>query len=156
MTYLQKISIFTLRITLGWLFFYAGITKVLDPSWSAEGYLKGAKAFTNIYSFFASPSVLPVVNFLNEWGLTLIGIALITGIGVRIASTFGSLIMILYYLALGFPYPNTHSFIVDEHIIYAAALIVLRVFKSGKAWGLEEFALKSPILRNRFIKSILS
>ena len=45
----QKISLFFLRVFLGGLFFYAGITKVLDPSWTAAGYLKGAKnIFRNV------------------------------------------------------------------------------------------------------------
>ena len=42
MTTSQKFFLFLLRVTAGWMFFYAGITKVLDPKWSAEGYLKGS------------------------------------------------------------------------------------------------------------------
>ena len=41
----QKFFLFLLRVSAGWMFFYAGITKVLNPQWSAEGYLKGAKSF---------------------------------------------------------------------------------------------------------------
>lgn len=44
-----KTSLFPLRISLGWLMFYAGITKVLDPSWSSWGYLMSAKTFTGFY-----------------------------------------------------------------------------------------------------------
>lgn len=49
MTQFQKISLFLLRISIGWLMFYAGITKVLNPEWSAAGYLKGAKTFVVFY-----------------------------------------------------------------------------------------------------------
>ena len=45
MTSFQKFFLFLLRVTVGWMFFYAGITKVLNPQWSAEGYIKGANAF---------------------------------------------------------------------------------------------------------------
>ena len=83
MTKFEKISLFLLRITTGWLFFYSGITKVLDPSWSAAGYLSGAKMFTGFYQFLVSPAILPITNFVNEWGLTLLGASLVLGILVR-------------------------------------------------------------------------
>lgn len=131
-------SLLLLRLGLGWLFFYAGITKVLNPAWSAEGYLRGAKTFTGFYHWLASPGMLPVTNFLNEWGLTLIGAALILGVFVRIVAIAGAALMILYYLPiLDFPYPDPHSYIVDEHIIYALALLVLAKFEAGRVWGLE-------------------
>jgi thiosulfate dehydrogenase (quinone) large subunit len=137
---LHKTWIFLLRISMGWLFFYAGITKIVNPEWSAAGYLRGAKTFAGFFTALTSPGVLPVVNFLNEWGLTLIGAALILGVAVRVAGSFGALIMLLYYLPiLDFPYAGEHSFIVDDHIIYALALLVLGVIKAGRAWGLSEW-----------------
>ena len=142
----QKISLFALRVSLGWLMFYAGITKVLDPSWSAEGYLRGAKNFVGLYNWFASPGILPIINFVNEWGLTLLGISLILGLFVRIGSLSGVLLMILYYLPIiDFPYPNPHSYLVDEHIIYVFALFVLASFQAGRVWGLENWCSRLPI-----------
>lgn len=136
MTKRQLISLFTLRITLGWLFFWAGITKVLNPDFSAAGYLEGAKTFSGFYHWLASPAMLPFTNFINEWGLTLLGLALILGVFTKWASRLGALLMILYYLPiLDFPYPNAHSFIVDEHIIYAVGLMVLCAFEVGKNWS---------------------
>jgi thiosulfate dehydrogenase [quinone] large subunit len=132
----QKVTLFALRITLGWLFFWAGITKVLNPDFSAAGYLEGAKTFTGFYHWLASPAMLPFTNFVNEWGLTLLGLALILGVLTKWASRLGALLMILYYLPiLDFPYPNAHSFIVDEHIIYAVGLMVLCAFDAGKTWN---------------------
>src|SRR3989338_2380123 len=124
MPQLQKVSLFLLRISLGWVFLYAGITKVLDSGWSAAGYLNNAKTFAGLYQWFANPNLLPIVNFINEWGLTLLGISLILGVFVRLSSIFGIAIMLLYYFpVLEFPYiPGAHAFIVDEHIIYAAIL----------------------------------
>ena len=40
----MKIYMFFLRVSLGILFFYAGITKVIDLSWSAAGYIKFSPA----------------------------------------------------------------------------------------------------------------
>ncbi|MDP3771027.1 MAG: DoxX family membrane protein, partial [bacterium] len=111
-----------LRITMGWLFFYAGITKVLDPAWSAAGYLRGAKTFTSLYQWFASSGNIGWVNFVNEWGLTLLGISLILGIGVRLSSVLGVALMLLYYFPiLEFPRVG-HGYLVDEHVVYAFAL----------------------------------
>lgn len=139
MTQLQKISLFILRLSLGWMFFYAGITKVLNPEWSAAGYLKGAKMLTGFYGWLASPAMLPFTNFVNEWGLTLLGLSLIFGLFVRLSSGAGILLMLLYYFPiLQFPYPNPHAFIVDEHIIYVAGLLVLLALRAGKVWGLDE------------------
>ena len=120
-----KITLLLTRVALGWYMFYAGITKVLDPNWSAEGYLKGAKILTGLYMWFASPGVLPIINFVNEWGLTLLGISLILGKFVKYSAPLGALLMFLYYLPLGIIHPDAHSLIVDDHIIFGLLLIYL-------------------------------
>lgn len=146
MTSYAKWSLITLRITLGWMFFYAGITKIVNPEWSAEGYLKGAKMFSGFYTWLTSPSILPFTDAVNEWGLTLLGASLILGLFVRLSAPLGALLMLLYYFPiLDFPYPNTHAYIVDEHIIYAAALLVLSAFRAGRVGGLETWCSNLPI-----------
>ena len=146
MTQTQKISLFLLRIGMGWLMFYAGITKVLNPAWSAQGYLKGAKTFPGFYQWLLQPDVLPIINFINEWGLTLLGVSLILGIGVRLSSIFGAVLMLLYYFPiLDFPYPNPHSYVVDEHIVYALVLLLLAGLRAGRIWGLENWCTNLPI-----------
>jgi thiosulfate dehydrogenase (quinone) large subunit len=133
----QRISLFLLRLTLGWLFFYAGITKVLDPEWTAAGYIGAAKTFPQYFKLLLDPKVLPIVNLVNEWGLLLIGVALILGLWVRFTAVLGVLLMILYYLPLlQFPHPNDHSYLVDEHIVYIMSLFVLASSNAGKIWGL--------------------
>jgi len=122
------------------MMFYAGITKILDPNWSAAGYLTHAKSFPGLFAWFAQPSILPVTNFVNEWGLTLLGVSLILGIGVRWSAILGAFLMLLYYFpVLDFPYPNEHSYIIDEHIIYAVVLLALGALGAGKVMGLERW-----------------
>lgn len=135
MTFWQKIALSILRLSLGWLMLYAGVTKVLDPSWSAAGYLSGAKFMIGFFHWLATPVMLPVVNFVNAWGLTLLGVSLILGVAMRWSCLLGILLMVLYYLPLGFPYPNSHSLIVDEHIIYIISLFLLWTFRAGRVWG---------------------
>lgn len=127
-----------LRIALGWLFVYAGISHISNPSWSAAGYLSSAKTFPALYHWLASAPNIGWVNILNEWGITLIGIALISGIMLRLASYGGILMMALYYLViLKFPYVGDHSFIVDEHIIYILVLLTIASTSSKKLVSFE-------------------
>lgn len=138
MNKLQKISIFLLRVAMGVLFFYAGITKVLNPNWSAAGYLNNAKTFPSFFQWFSSPQNIGWINFVNEWGLTLIGISLLLGVFVKWASIVNVPLMLLYYLpVLEFPYIPPHSFLVDEHIIYLLAFVVFYAFHAGRIWGLD-------------------
>ena len=136
--YVQKSIITSIRIALGWVMFYAGITKVLDPSWSAKGFLMNAETFPALFEWFASPGVLPVVNQLNQWGLTLIGVSLLLGLFTRPAAWAGVVLMILYWLpALNFPYVGEHAYLIDEHIIYALVFAFLALVNAGRAYGLD-------------------
>ncbi len=149
MTQWQTMPLFLLRIALGWMFFWSGITKVLDPAWSAAGYLQGAKTLTGFYQWLATPALLPFTNFFNEWGLTLLGLALILGVFLRLGAILGAGLMFLYYLPiLQFPYPDPHSFLIDQHIIYIAALFVLASCRASRAWGVARLAwLIKPLRR---------
>lgn len=150
MTLSQKISLAVVRIVMGLMFFYAGITKVVNPEWTAAGYMKGAKNFVGMYEWFSSPGILPIVDFLNAWGLTLLGVALILGIAVRLGAFFGVIMMLMYYFViLDFPYPNAHAFIVDEHIIYSAVLVFLGLVGAGRYFGLGYWFSSLPIFSNR-------
>lgn len=134
-----------LRVALGWLFFYAGITKVMNQAWSAKGYLLSSKTFPEFYAWLASDGVLPVVDFINKWGLTLLGVALILGICVRLASLLGALMMVMYWFpVLTFP-KVAHGYIVDEHIIYALVLIYFAAVRAGRTYGLENACARLPL-----------
>src|SRR3989344_3762762 len=124
----KKFSLFLLRIGMGVLFFWAGYTKLVAPDWSAAGYISSSKFFTGFYSWLLSADVLPAINFLNEWGLTLIGAAFLLGIFVRLASFFGLVLMVLYYLPI---YPPAHG-LVDEHIVYALVFLAFLAFGAGQ------------------------
>lgn len=146
MTQYQKLFLVLLRLSMGWLFFYAGITKVLNPAWSATEYLNGATTFSGFYQWLASAQILPLTNFFNEWGLTLIGATLILGVFVRLSAVLGAIMVILYYFpVLDFPNVGVHSYLIDEHIIYAVALLLLGSFRAGRIWGLENWCSNLPI-----------
>ncbi len=147
--------LFLLRLAMGWLFFYAGVDKILNPEWTAAGYALGAKSFTSFYQWVALPANIGWINFVNEWGLTLLGISLILGIGVRLSSVLGAVLMFSYYLPiLQFPYVG-HGYIVDQHIIFILVLIFFATIRAGRHYGLEEwfgrtFLKKFPRCREIF------
>lgn len=123
-----------LRVGLGLLFFWAGWTKVIaDGGWSAATYLQGANG--PLTEWFQSLAGSSIVDVLNMWGLTLIGVALVLGFLVRTASFFGILLMTLYYLAHFVD--NTSHGLIDEHVIYALVLLLFLVGGFGHVWGLD-------------------
>lgn len=135
------------RLAIGWLMFNAGITKVLDPTWTASGYLASAKTFPGFYSWLALPQNIGWIDFVNEWGLTLIGVSLILGLGARLSSLLGALLMLLYYFpVLEFP-KVAHGFVVDEHVIYAAVLLFFAAVRAGRYYGLDNWCANLPICR---------
>lgn len=141
-----QVSLFLLRVAIGWLMLYAGATKLLNPQWSAAGYLENAKTFSGLFAWFASAGNIAWVNFINEWGLTLLGVSLILGIAVRLSSILGAVLMLLYYFpALEFPKVGTHSYIVDEHIVYALVLVLFATVRAGRYFGLDNWCARLPI-----------
>lgn len=148
MSKIEKSVIFLLRLSLGWVFLYSAVTKIANPSWSAAGLLKSAHTFPALYQWFSTPSMLPTINFLNEWGQLLLGISLILGIGVRLSSILGVVLLLLYYLPqLNFPYIGKTSYLVDEHIIYSLVLVYFAAIRAGRIYGLEEWCTNLPVCR---------
>jgi thiosulfate dehydrogenase [quinone] large subunit len=147
MLFYQKFALVFLRLTLGWIFLYAGISKFMTENWSAIGFLKGAKMFQGLFGFFADPSVLPYVNVINKWALLLLGLSLVLGIFIRISAPLGAALMVLYFLPRGLPKPDPTSFIVDSHWVYAAGLFVLAAFHAGRVWGVAGWCSKLPLCK---------
>lgn len=146
MSQFQQWTLFSVRVSMGWFMLAAGVSKFLNPQWSAAGYLASAKTFAGFYQWLATPPVLPAINFINEWALTLLGVSLLLGIMVRFSTVLGAALMILYYFpVLDFPTVGRHGFVVDEHIIYAAALLALGAFRAGRFWGLEQWCSSLPL-----------
>jgi uncharacterized membrane protein YphA (DoxX/SURF4 family) len=126
-----------LRIALGWLFLYEGVIKLGDPNWSAEAYLRGSYGlFSPFFHLLSSGTgILSAVDFLNEWGLTLIGAGLLLGIFIRIAAISGIILLLLYYFA----YPpfgdqltgvasEGHYWIINRNLIEGLTLMIIYLF----------------------------
>lgn len=100
-------------------------------------------------------------DWLFMLALLGVGLALLLGIGMRIAAVSGTLLLVLMWAAewplarftdAGQPTMSTHPFL-DDHIIYAIVLILLAVMAAGNTWGFGkfwanlEFVKKNPWLR---------
>ena len=145
-TKFQLTALVLLRIMIGWHFLYEGLVKLFNPYWSSAGFLLETKGWFEglASSLAASPSSLRVVDFLNEWGLILIGAGLIVGCFTRIASISGIVLLLLYYIFhppfIGFTYttPVEGSYlIVNKVLIEMFALLVLTLFPTGRIIGLD-------------------
>lgn len=140
--------LFLLRLGLGGMYVYAGLSKLLTPGWSAAGYLNSAQSLGGLYHWLASPGILPVINFMNQWGLLLLGISLILGLFIRVSTILGSVLMVLYYIPiLHFPYVGKTAFLIDEHVIFILALLTLNAFRASRVYGLETWCANLPICK---------
>jgi len=152
-----------LRILIGWQFLYEGLIKLLDPTWSARPYLEGSRwIFGDIFRWMVSGTTgIQIIDFLNAWGLTAVGLALMLGLFTRLASWAGIIMLSMYYLAYppfgGYSYGaiNEGSYlIVSKNLIELAALLVLAFTRSGNFFGLDMLIKKrsieiNPALKNR-------
>ncbi len=153
----QMITVVVLRVLIGWHFLYEGIAKLTSANWSAAGVLLQSRG--PLSGFFRAMAVEPNlsrVNFLNEWGLTLIGLGLIAGCFTRLASASGMLVILLFYLCnppfIGYFYsvPMEGSYLlVNKNLVEVAALAVVFTTGSGRVAGLDRIIhalLRRPAL----------
>ena len=143
-----------LRMLIGWHLLYEGVVKLWNPGWSAGGYLMDSQGpFANLfYKMAANPSVLQVIDFMNIWGLILVGLGLLLGIFTRLACIGGILLLLLYFLShpalIGVKYamPTEGSYLfVNKNLIEMAALAVLLVFPTGKMAGLDGLLFRKSV-----------
>ena len=138
-------SLLSLRLVMAYVFLSAGISKLLDPTWSADGFLLNAVADTNplvgMWTVMAE-GWLWLIDPLNVWGQIFIGLALLFGGFVRLAAFGGALMMLLYWAAslqggllAGLPVEN--GYVVTYHMVYALLLFGLGAVGAGRILGLD-------------------
>lgn len=142
----QATALVLLRIFIGWHLLYEGLVKAFNPYWTAGPYLAESKwIFKGIFTWMADhQSVLMVVDFLNQWGLIVIGLGLMLGLFSRPMALAGAALLLLYWLAnppfIAYRYtmPMEGSYIiVNKNLIEATALLVLALFPTGGIVGLD-------------------
>ena len=98
----------------------------------------------------ANSTILGFTDFINMWGLTLVGLSLLLGIFSRYGALVGMGFVLLYYLFappfIGLEYgrPGEGSYIlVNKNLIEAFALYVLYLFPSSQFVGLDRLIFSS-------------
>lgn len=146
-----------LRLLLGWYMLVDGLKILASPTLHQNivGFLNSAKTFPAFYAWFALPANSWWIDPLNSWGIALIGVALLTGIEVRVAAWAGALMMILYYFP-HYAFPTvTYGYIVEEHFIYAGAFILIAVWPAMQSFGLGTYVRRSFLGRIPVVRSLI-
>ncbi len=135
-----------LRLTMGWIFVWAGFDKLIR-GFSAEGFLlhatKGPLAGT-FQSVADNGAALATIEQLVIWGEILIGIALIFGVLTRFAAFWGATMMLLFYLA---QLPPAHNPFMEYYLIYVLVLGALGALGAGRIMGLDVLIGRHPLVR---------
>lgn len=155
-----------LRLATGFIFLWAffdktfglGFSTPAERAWlnggtPSQGFLASDSVTGPLKSFFAGIAS-PATDVLFMLAMLGIGVAVMLGIGLRVSAVVGSLVMVLMYLA-EWPFaPNAASTnpLVDYHIIYALALIVIAVTNAGDTWGFGGAWKRLPLVqKNRWL-----
>lgn len=154
-TTFQLTALVLLRILIGWHILYEGISKLLMPNWTSALFLRDSQWILSGFAdwIVSNDGILSAVDFLNTWGLIAIGAGLILGLFTRLAAYAGMTLLFMYYLnnipLIGIEYSlpaEGNYLIVSKTLIEASALLVLAIFPTGSAFGLDIFI-------SRFTKS---
>jgi thiosulfate dehydrogenase [quinone] large subunit len=97
----------------------------------------------------AKTNVVAAADWLNKWGLTLIGMGLILGFLTQYALFFGMLLLIMYYCShpplasITYLMPQEGSYLwVNKTLIEIFTMALLMVFPTGQIAGIDRFITK--------------
>jgi uncharacterized membrane protein YphA (DoxX/SURF4 family) len=133
-----------LRITIGWHFLFEGISKLAIPGWSSAPYLMESKwIFSGFFHWIVTnPTALAITDFLNIWGLVLVGTGLFLGLFTRLSAWAGIGMLLFYYVANPPFIPSSipaqgHFFIININVIEAAVLGIIAFLNRDYLWSLD-------------------
>ncbi|WP_043534859.1 hypothetical protein [Actinomyces polynesiensis] len=158
----------SLRLTTGFIFLWAFLDKTFGlgystasekawihggkPSQGFLGNLAEGKPLTGFFGSIASP----LTDVLFMLGMLGVGLAVMLGIGTRVAAWAGSIIMALMWLA-EFPLVTGQGDaatnpLIDYHVIYALSLVLVALTYAGDTWGLGRWWKSLEIVqKNRWL-----
>jgi thiosulfate dehydrogenase [quinone] large subunit len=145
-----------IRLSLGWTFLWAFFDKALalghdtglDPKTGAIDYFgpaawihggsptAGFLGFATkgpLAGFYQGLAGNVVVDWIFMLGLLGIGVALVLGIGMRMAAVTGAAMLVMMWSAV---LPPANNLFMDDHLVYALALVLLALIGAGRTIGL--------------------
>jgi len=143
------------RLSLASVFLWAFFDKVfglghettaarawLNGGSPSAGFLGGATGpFADFYQSIAGAGWVDAIFMI---GLIGIGVALLLGIGMRIAAVTGAIMVVLMWSA-SLP-PSDHIFM-DNHIVYALVLLGIAVVGAGNTLGIGKWWAGTSLVR---------
>ncbi len=144
------------RIALGWIFLWAFLDKMFGlghETASKAAWINGGHPTTGFLKFAAAG---PFKGFYNgiagdawaDWlfmiGLVGIGIALILGIGMRIAAAAATVLLVMMFTAV---LPPENNIFMDDHLIYAGTIIGLALTGAGTTLGLGKWWNQTALVK---------
>lgn len=144
------------RVLVGFVFLWAFFDKLMGLGFSTphgKSWLDGVSPTTGFLKMGVNPNG-PFVDFFHglagnvlvDWlfmlGLLGIGLALVLGIGLRVAAVAGSLLLLMMWAA---ELPLKTNPIIDEHIVYASLLWVVAL--APRKWSLIDRWLETPTVK---------
>ena len=143
-----------LRVLIGWHFLYEGVIKLFKPGWTSVGFLMDSAGwFAGIFQSIAnSPVALNLVDFMNVWGLILVGLGLMLGGLAKWAKIGGIVLLALYYLShppllnVEYAAPGEGAYwLVNKNLIELFALATLMAFPTSHIIGLDRFFISKNL-----------
>lgn len=150
------------RILLGFVFLWAFLDKTFGLGFateSAKAWVNGGSPTTGFLKFGVNPDS-PFADFFGNFankgwfdflfmaGLLVIGLALIFGVALKLAAVFGTIMLVMMWMAL---IPLENNPVIDDHIVYATVLWVFVYFKPAlsmsKWWESQSFVKKYSFLK---------
>lgn len=145
-----------LRISLGWIFLWSFFDKLLGLGFTTPEGKAWVDGVSPTKGFLMNASKGPFQEFFHwiagnvmiDWlfmiGLLLVGLALMLGIGIRIASWSGALLLFFIYATV---LPPEHNPLFDEHIIYIFVLIGFPLMPAGDTLGFGAWWKETPLVK---------
>lgn len=156
-----------LRIIMGLTFLWAFLDKTFGLGYSTTSAQSWINGGSPTEGFLAHVYVGPMQDVLRSWagsawvdwlfmlGMLGIGLALLLGVGTRLAAATGTIVLAFMWIAewplaqhtaSGAATSSTNP-LIDYHIVYIAVLIVLALFAAGETWGLGKLWAKLDVVR---------
>lgn len=145
-----------IRLALGWTFLWAFLDKAFGFGYATEAknaWINGGSPTKGFLAFGAAGPFKDTYNAIAgaawaDWlfmaGLAALGVALLLGIGMRIAAVAGGLLYVLMWTVV---LPPENNPFMDEHLVNAALLAGLALIGAGNTLGLGRTWAKLPIVQ---------
>ncbi|MGW3043987.1 hypothetical protein ACWC9T_28970 [Kitasatospora sp. NPDC001159] len=157
------------RVSLGFVFLWAFLDKTFGLGYATRSASSWVNGGSPTKGFLGHVSAGPLQSTFHHWagqawadwlfmlGLLGIGLALIGGVGLRIAAASGTVLLALMWAAEWPPARHlangaasgSSNPVADYHVVYALLLIALAATGAGNSWGLGRRWAALPVVRDR-------